>query len=199
MRCAIYKLDKFLWADLVDLWTSVQEIGTMHETYIYCRFPYHLAKQVKKLAVCLSTLEAGGSHKFTAKVTYEGRKQLNYWPVATIEPWELTCNGKKLPAMTHEDIAAATSRGSAETATDRFLAGMAYHGNMSIKDGLGEDDAMQDFLYSVEIEYIKGTQAYNCSEILLSKDKTSIARMYFQIIGKLIYAVNSGHDSPAMT
>ena len=197
LRCAIYCLDKWLHREMVDVWTSVKEIGTFHETYIYCRWPYHLATQVDRLAVSLATFDAGGSHKFQAEMTYDGRKNLSVWRAATIEPWQLTCNGKVMPAMSQEDIKAATSRGSTETATDRFLAGMAYNGNMAIKDGNGEDDALKECLYEFEIDYLKGTQAYWCSEMLLTKVNTKIAQVYFWLTGKFIWAVDHGINSPS--
>ena len=90
LKCMIWKVDKYLRAELSDMWTSVQEIGSLSQTYIYCRFPYHLATQVHRLAVCLSTLEAHGTHKFSAKVVFEGRHQPKKWQVTPIEPWELS-------------------------------------------------------------------------------------------------------------
>ena len=66
LRCAIFQVDQYLHEQMVDLWTSREEIGGLHETYIYVRWPYHFGCQVKALAVCLSQLEGNETHKFIA-------------------------------------------------------------------------------------------------------------------------------------
>ena len=104
-------------------------------------------------------------------------------------------NGKKLPSMTAEEIAEATAKPT-ETATDRFMSGMALECNKCIKDAKGEDVDMQQHLYQIEIDYLKKFKAFNYSEVLLSNEQKAIAEMYFHICGLIIHAVNSGNHTP---
>ena len=74
---AIYQCDPSLKGMWQDIWTSIKEIGTWSETFIYVRYPYHLGERLQKLCKVLSTLSVE-NHKFSAKVVTEGRAKLHH-------------------------------------------------------------------------------------------------------------------------
>ena len=45
----IYQCDPTLEGMCQDIWTSIKEIGTLKQTHIYARYPYHLGVQLLKL------------------------------------------------------------------------------------------------------------------------------------------------------
>ena len=89
-----------------DIWTSVREIGTLGQTYIYVMYPYHLGEKLHKLCTVLDTVSVE-NHTFSAKVVTEGRTKLHHLP-ADVRPWEPHINGNKLQPLGKEDITAAT-------------------------------------------------------------------------------------------
>ena len=193
LRCAIWRIDKTLTPEIQDVWTSLKELGTLQQTFIYVRFPYHLAAAVQRLAICLSTFSVE-SHGFSARVVFEGRAQLQpQW--TDVEPWEITVNGNKLPDMTPEDIADARAKPK-DTALNRFVTTMSVQCNKSIKDAEGEEVDLEKYLYNFEIEHLKKMVAWHYSEKLCVHDGKSIADVYFQVCGSIIHAVNTGNDKP---
>ena len=72
LKYIVYQLSEFMLDQIVDMWTSLNELGTFHETYVYVRFPYYIAMLVKSLSIGVNEASVG-THKFKATVSYEGR------------------------------------------------------------------------------------------------------------------------------
>ena len=81
----------------------MQEIGTVHETCVYVRFPFSLACHVKSLSVGMSVVSVG-AHEFKAWICYDGRAVVPKAP-PEIGQWEICVGGKTVPALTKEDLA----------------------------------------------------------------------------------------------
>ena len=112
---------KGMWQDIC---TSIKEIGTLSQTFIYVRYPYHMGERLQKLCKVLSTVSVE-NHKFSAKVVTEGRAKLHHSGV-DVKPWQLQINGHKLAALDAEEITAATKMQPA-TCEENFLKVMAQH------------------------------------------------------------------------
>ena len=95
----IYQCDPTLEGMCQDIWTSIKEIGTLSQTYIYVRYPYHMGEKLQKLCKVLDSISVE-NHKFSARVVTEGRAKLHH-NVADVKPWELHINGHKLQPLTH--------------------------------------------------------------------------------------------------
>ena len=102
----IFQCDPTLQGMCQDIWTSIKEIGTLKQTHIYARYPYHLGEKLHKLCKVLDTVSVE-NHTFSAKVVTEGRTKLHH-NVADVKPWELHINGHKLQPLGKEEIIAAT-------------------------------------------------------------------------------------------
>ena len=70
----IYQCDPTLQGMYQDIWTSPKEIGTLQQTSIYVRYPYHMGEKLQKLCKVLDTVSVE-NHKFSAKLVTEGRGQ----------------------------------------------------------------------------------------------------------------------------
>ena len=68
LKLAIFICGKPLPSSIIDIWASVKEFGTLSQTYIYVRFPYHLCQRAQTLALKVSQLEVE-SHKFSARLS----------------------------------------------------------------------------------------------------------------------------------
>ena len=64
---------------IVDIFTSKEQIGSVYEIYVYVRFPFYLAGHVKSLAIGVSESSVG-SHSFRASISYEGRAKVHHGP-----------------------------------------------------------------------------------------------------------------------
>ena len=103
----IQQLDTTMEGWWQDIWTSIKEIGTLSQTYIYVRYPYHMGEKLQKLCKVLDTVSVE-NHSFSAKVVTEGGAKLHH-NVADVKPWELHINGHKLQSLGKEAITAATT------------------------------------------------------------------------------------------
>ena len=83
------------------------------------------------------------------------------------------------------------------SATDRFLAVMDLAANKCIKDADGQDAAMQDYLYTFEIDHLKKLQAWNFSEVIHQGDPVEAANVYFHICSLIINSLNQGKVKPS--
>ena len=90
------------------IFTSRKEIGAVHEAYVYVRFPYYLTGLVKSLATGVSEVSVG-AHEFKAWICYDGRAVVPKAP-AEIGQWEICIGGKKVPALTKEDLASVQAK-----------------------------------------------------------------------------------------
>ena len=70
----IYQCDPTLEGMCQDIWTSIKEIGTLSQTYIYVKYPSHMGEKLQKLCKVLDTISVQ-NHKFSARVVTEGRGQ----------------------------------------------------------------------------------------------------------------------------
>ena len=123
----IYQCDPTLQGMYQDIWTSPKEIGTLSQTFIYVRYPYHLGVKLHKLCKVLDSISVG-NHKFSARVVTEGRAKLHH-NVADVKPWELHINGHRLQPLGKEEITAATKMCPAKC-EESFMKDMAeylYH------------------------------------------------------------------------
>ena len=70
----IYQCEPTLQGWCQDIWTSIKEIGTLSQTYIYVRYPYHLGVKLNLLCQVLNKVRVE-NHTFSAGVVTEGRGQ----------------------------------------------------------------------------------------------------------------------------
>ena len=74
MLMVICQCDPALEGMWQGMWTSIKEIGTLSQTYIYVRYPSHMGEKLQKLCKVLDTISVE-NHKFSAKLVTEGRGQ----------------------------------------------------------------------------------------------------------------------------
>ena len=147
LHIAICQCDPSLEGRWQDIWTSINEIGTQQQTYIYVRYPYHMGEQLQSLCSVLGTVNVE-THKFTAKVITEGRTRL-YHNAPEVRPWPLQINGHDLAPLSPEEIAAATKR-QPDTCEERFMKNHqqhTYHLEFQ-KIIVGEDKAAKELIWA---------------------------------------------------
>ena len=103
VRWLIAQISGHMHMNIVEVWTSMQEIGTVSETFVYVRFPYHMWPKVEELGTKISQVTVG-HHHFKAHLCREPNIKIDTqgWPV---EPWEAQINGQNLPEVKKEDLA----------------------------------------------------------------------------------------------
>ena len=52
----IHQIDSTLQGMDQDIWTSPKEIGTLSQTYIYVRYPYHMGEKLQQVCKMLGTI-----------------------------------------------------------------------------------------------------------------------------------------------
>ena len=102
MLMVICQCDPALEGMWQGMWTSIKEIGTLSQTYIYVRYPSHMGEKLQKLCKVLDTVSVE-NHKFSAKLVTEGRAKLHHH-VDGVKPWELHSNGHKLKHLGKDAI-----------------------------------------------------------------------------------------------
>ena len=75
LKLAIGQVSGHMYSLIVDVWTSRKEIGTVSETFVYVRFPYHLWEKVEELGDKISQVNVG-THHFTAYLCLDARKEM---------------------------------------------------------------------------------------------------------------------------
>ena len=192
---ALYQCDPSLTGWHQDHWTSVKEIGTLHQTSIYVRYPYHMGEKLHKVCQVLSTATIDDTHKFTARVITEGRAKLHH-PPAEVKPWQLQINGQQLAALDAEDIAAATTmKPSLEDSFMKVMPQPTYHLSYQ-KSIAGENQCAAESIWPADWQHIKDSRAYLYSQMLAKNDDLQTCQAYFQISGLVISAANQGNNQP---
>ena len=74
MLMVICQCDPALEGMWQGMWTSIKEIGTLSQTYIYVRYPSHMGEKLQKLCEVLQQIRVQ-NHRFSARVVTEGRGQ----------------------------------------------------------------------------------------------------------------------------
>ena len=124
------------------------------------RFPYYLTGLVKSFATGVSEVSVG-AHEFKAWICYDGRAVVPKAP-PEIGQWEICIGGKKVPALTKEDLARVQAKQEG-TWESRFNARVqAQQQNTIRKDQLtdGQHAAMHKYLWAAEIEHIEQCQTF---------------------------------------
>ena len=78
---AIYVCDPSLQGLCQDIFTSIKEIGTLSQTLIYARYPYHMGERLQKLCKVLNTVPVE-NQKSSAKVVPRKRRYCSRISVA---------------------------------------------------------------------------------------------------------------------
>ena len=193
---ALYQCDPSLAGLWQDIWTSQQEIGTLSQTFIYVRYPYHMGKMLQKVCQVLSTVSVE-NHTFSARVTTEGRAKLHHHH-AEVQPWQLCINGQKLAALDAEEIAAATKRQPA-TCEDRFMKVMGQHTyHLGFHKSIaGECQSAITSIWEPDWQQIKDSnKAWRCAQMLASNDELKTMQVYLFISGLVIDAATQGKNQP---
>ena len=151
----ILQLSEFMHDQIVGIITSRKEIGTVHETYVYVRFPYYIAMRVKSLSIGVNEASVG-SHKFKASVCYEGRHDMPR-ALPQIDQWELCIGGRKVPELTKEELSRVTAKPEGTWESRWQERERAKQQNImvsrSLKDN-SQEQATVDYLHGFEIDYI---------------------------------------------
>ena len=88
-----YQFNKCIHNHIDGMFTSRTEIGSINETYVYVRFPYHLAIQIECIAEIVSESRVG-THHFKAPVMFQGMKPLSKTK-APVSQWPIHIAGQK--------------------------------------------------------------------------------------------------------
>ena len=195
LRLAIGQVSGHMYSLIVDVWTSRKEIGTVSESFVYVRYPYHMWAQVEALATSISQLNVG-THHFKASLSLEARKKLQPRHGVQVQQWELQINGHNLPDLKKEDIDEMQ-----EAAKGSFAEKFEKEMQVDAMDKAGMSSEMQcalQFLWDHEIHHMKTTETWRIFCMLSSvKDLTSMTGM-FQFCGRVINAAEKASD-PVMT
>ena len=62
LRLSIGQISGFMHSRIVEVWTSRKEIGTVSESFVYVRFPYHMWAKVEELGAKISQVNVGTHH-----------------------------------------------------------------------------------------------------------------------------------------
>ena len=195
LRLAIGQVSGHMYSRIVDVWTSRKEIGTVSETFVYVRYPYHMWAQVEALATSISQLNVG-THHFKASLSLDARKKLQPRHGVQVQQWELQINGHNLPDLKKEDIDEMQ-----EAAKGSFAEKFEKEMQVDAMEKAGMSPEMQcalQFLWDHEIHHMKTTETWRIFCMLSSvKDLTSMTGM-FQFCGRVINAAEKASD-PVMT
>ena len=72
LKWMIFQLSEYLHDEIIEIVTSMQEIGTVHETCVYVRFPFYLACHVRSFSTGISAVSVG-AHEFKSWICDDGR------------------------------------------------------------------------------------------------------------------------------
>ena len=179
-----------------DIWTSVREIGTLGQTYIYVMYPYHLGEKLHKLCTVLDTVSVE-NHTFSAKVVTEGRTKLHHLP-ADVRPWEPHINGNKLQPLGKEEIIAATMMHPA-SCEESFMKGLTEHTyHLGFKKSIaGEFQSAKTSLKLSDWQKIQqSNKTWRYAQMMAANDELQTAQVYLQISGLVIDAATQGKTQP---
>ena len=137
LKIVIRQLAEFLHSQIVDIFTSRKEIGSINESFVYVRFPYYLTNDVITLATALSQLNVG-PHSFKASVTYDGRAKLTKH-FAVVEQWDIEIAGRKIPAISSEELADISAEQYASYEQQYNMRSETEKNNTFRMDGMDED------------------------------------------------------------
>ena len=178
-----------LWQDI---WTSVKEIGTLQQTFIYVRYPYHMGERLQKMCKVLNTVTVE-NQKFSAKVATNGMA-----PHQWSKPWLLHINGQRLAALDQEAITAAT-RMQPATCEEHFMKLMAQHTYHLCfhKSIAGEYQSAVISIWLEDYQWIQDTnKAWRLAQKLASNDEMQTMHVYLTISGLVIDAATQGRIQP---
>ena len=119
--------------------------------------------------------------------------------IPVVEQWEIEIAGNKIPALSREEIAAASAQIPKSYEQQYKLRTDSEKKNTFSKDGMAEEGAyaeMLKYLYTHEIDYIYGLQTYRLSQLLQSHKESDNLQAYFQIAGLVIEAAATGVTDP---
>ena len=185
----IYQCDPTLEGWWQDIWTSIKEIGTLKQTYIYVRYPYHMGEKLQKLCKVLDSISVE-NHKFSARVVTEGRAKLHH-NVADVKPWGLHINGHRLQPLGKEEINAATKMCPAAS-EESFLKVMTERLYNLVFQKSVDGEALSDAVYVMKPDWQSihlPLKAWMLAQRLALKDEMQTMHVYLIISGLVIDAV----------
>ena len=91
----IARFDRYLSNNIVDIFTSRTELGSISETTAYVRFPFYLGDHVQALCWHRNQVHLG-TRKVQAIICVEGKTKY-FGPDPVLPQWEATIYGHKLP------------------------------------------------------------------------------------------------------
>ena len=165
--------------------TSMQEIGTVHETCVYVRFPFYLACHVRSLSIGMSVVSVG-AHEFKAWICYDGRAVVPKAP-PEIGQWEICIGGKKVPALTKEELASVQAKKEG-TWESRWRDRMQAQNINTIR----KQYYQQAYLWFRDYYLIDKTRTFKYATMLKSKKIRHHLEAYFQIGGLITEAADNG-------
>ena len=199
LKLVIRQINEFLHGQIADIFTSRKEIGQVSQSFVYVRFPYYLTNDVMTLATALSQVNVG-PHFFKASVTYDGRAKLTKH-FAVVEQWDIEIAGRKIPAISSEELADISAEQYASYERQYFMRSETEKNHTFSMDEIDEDEAhaeLSKFLYDHEIAHIYDMQTYRLAQLLHSNRVKDNMEAYFQIAGLVIdAAANIGITDPA--
>ena len=187
LKMLIHKIDNQLFLKIVDIYTSIKEIGTVGETTVMCRWPYYLGVSVQNLAATLNITEVG-SHKFKAWTSYEGRNKVWARPV---DQWSnVTIGGRAVAELTSDDLekhnwnqwSSATVKKTLEESHKAILNASLFQ-----KDFEKEEFEMAALIFPCEIEALRSMKTWVYAQEIIHGGKLQGMAM-FKMAGEVIKA-----------
>ena len=188
LKMLIYKIDKHLFNQIVDIYTSRKEIGTVGETTVMCRWPIYLGIPVQNLAATLN-ITAVGSHQFKAWTSFEGRSKVPR--AAPVDQWSnVTIGGRKVAELTADELnnnnwnplPSDTIKQNLEESHQAIV-----NASMFVKDEAKENAEMEDSIWPHEIEGLMNMKTWAYAQEIIHGGKVQGMAM-FRMAGEVIKA-----------
>ena len=190
VKMMIGQISGYMHRCIVEVWTSRKEIGSVSETFVSVRFPYHMWAKVEELGASISQVNVG-THHFNAYLSLDARKKLVRHG-RQVEQWELQINGHSLPELKKESLAEMQEAAKASFA-EKLDSELQV--DQIEKTGLSpEVQDMLEFLWDDEIIHVKKTETWRILCMLnLGNDVKYMSGM-FQFGGIVINAADQASD-----
>ena len=149
------------------------------------RFPFYLAGHVRSLAIGVSEVSVG-ARDFKAWICYDGRAVAPKAP-PEIGQWEICIGGKKVPALTKEDLASVQAKKEG-TWESRWRDRMQARNINTVR----KQYYKQAYLWFRDLQLIDKTRNFKYATMLKGKEIKQHLEAYFQIGGLIMEAADNG-------
>ena len=195
VKIMIGQISGHMFKCIVEVWTSRHDIGTVSETFVYVRFPYHMWAKVEELGASMSQVNVG-THHFNAYISLDARKKFVRHGMQ-VQQWELQINGHNLPELKKENL--VEMQEAAKTSFQEKLDNELQVDKIE-KTGLStEVQCMLEFLWDHEIQHMKQTRTWRIFCMLSKPNDVGFMHGMFQCGGIVINTADTASDPMAIS